>query len=140
MRRFFAADGTFLKGRFIQQLLLTVGIDSNGNSLVLAWAIVKSENEDSWRYFFKHLIRAIPEIEEEATVLISDRDKGLEAADDELGDRIIRAICVYYLMDNFTTRYSRTLKPLFWRIYQANSKVRFDFLIDKLRKVNKLTT
>jgi hypothetical protein len=36
MRRFFAADGTFLKGRFIQQLLLAVGIDANGNGLILA--------------------------------------------------------------------------------------------------------
>jgi hypothetical protein len=89
MRRFFAADGTFLMGRFIQQLLLAVGIDSNRNSLVLAWAIIESENEDSWRYFFNHLVRAIPEIEEEATMFISDRDKDLGAADDELGDRII---------------------------------------------------
>jgi hypothetical protein len=36
MRRLFAADGTFLKGRFIQQLLLAVGVDSNRNGLVLA--------------------------------------------------------------------------------------------------------
>jgi transposase-like protein len=122
MRRLFAADGTFLKGRFIQQLLLAVGVDSNGNGLVLAWAVVESENKDSWRYFFKHLVRAIPEIKEEATVFISDRDKGLGAADDKLGDRVIRAICAYYLIDNFTTQYSCTLKPLFWRICRANLK------------------
>jgi len=90
-----------------------MGINANRNGLVLAWAVVKSENEDSWRYFFKHLIRAIPEIEEEATIFISDRDKGLGAADNELGDGIIRAVCAYYLMDNFTTKFSRTLKPLF---------------------------
>ena len=139
MRRFFAADGRFLKGRFIRQLLLAVGVDSNGNGLVLAWAVVESENEDSWYYFFKYLVRAIPEIEEEATVFISDRDKGLGAADDELGDRVIRVICAYHLIDNFTTRYSRTLKPLFWRICRANSKARFDSLIDKLREINKYT-
>jgi transposase-like protein len=40
-------------------LLLAVGIDANGNGLVLALA-VESENEDSWR---KHL--AILEIKEE---------------------------------------------------------------------------
>ena len=135
-RRFFACDGTFLKGRFIQQLLLAVGIDANGNGLVLAWAVVESENEDSWRYFFKHLIRAIPEIEEKETVFISDRDKGLGAADDELGDRIIRAVCAYHLMDNFATKFSRTLKPLFWSIARANSKARFETLIDELREVN----
>jgi transposase-like protein len=56
MLRIFAADGTFLKGRFIQQLLLAVGVNANGNTLILARAIVKSENEDSWQYFFTNLI------------------------------------------------------------------------------------
>jgi hypothetical protein len=58
-------------------------------------------------------VRAIPEIKEEATVFISDCDKGLKAADDKLGDKVIRAICAYYLINNFTTQYSRMLKPLF---------------------------
>ena len=74
---------------------------------------MKSENEDSWRYFFKHLIRAIPEIEEEATIFISNCDKGLGAADNKLRDRIIKAVCAYHLMDNFTTKFSCTLKLLF---------------------------
>jgi hypothetical protein len=119
-------------------LLLAVGIDANGNRLVLAWAVVESKNENSWRYFFKHLIRAIPEIKEEETMFISDRNKGLSATDDKLGDKVIRAVCAYYLMDNFTTKFSRTLKPLFWRICRANLKARFESLIDKLRKINEL--
>jgi hypothetical protein len=98
----------------------------------------RKREEDSWRYFFKHLVLAIPEIAEEETVFISDRDKGLGAADDELGDRIIRAICAYHLIDNFTTKFSRTLKPLFWRIFRVNSKARFEALIDELQEINSL--
>jgi transposase-like protein len=93
MRRFVAVDGTFLKGRFIQQLLLAVSIDANGNTLILAWAVVESENEESWRYFFEHLRESIPEISEEMCVLTSDRDKGIAAAEEELGQYIVRAIC-----------------------------------------------
>ena len=85
--------------------------------MVLAWAVIKSKNEESWCYFFKHLIHTIPEIKEEATVFISDCDKGLGATDDELRDRIIRVVCTYHLIDNFTTKFSRTLKLLFWSIY-----------------------
>ena len=107
--------------------------------MVLAWAVVESENKDSWRYFFKHLIRVIPEIEEEETVFISDRDKGLSATDNKLRDKVIKAVCTYYLIDNFTTKFSRILKPLFWRIYRANLKARFESLIDELRKINELT-
>ena len=75
--------------------------------------MVESENEDSWRYFFRHLVLAIPEFATEPTIFILDRDKGLDATDDELGQNIIRAICAQHLKENFTTKFSRTLKPLF---------------------------
>jgi len=52
-----------------------VGVDANGNILLLAWGIVESENEYSWRYFLQHLKQALPE--SESMTLISDRDKGL---------------------------------------------------------------
>ena len=90
--------------------------------MVLAWAVIESKNEESWHYFFKHLIRVILEIKKETTVFISDHDKSLGAADDKLRDRIIRVVCTYYLIDNFTTKFSYTLKLLFWSIYQANLK------------------
>jgi hypothetical protein len=71
-------------------------------------------------------------------VFISDRDKGLRAVDDELGENILRAVCVQHLKDNFTTRFSCTLKPLFWRIVRVNSVARFDSVIEELQKVNPL--
>jgi hypothetical protein len=49
----------------------------------------------------------------EETVSISDDDKDLGAADDELGDRIIKSVCVCHLIDNFITKFSRTLKTTF---------------------------
>ncbi len=59
--------------------------------MILAWVIVESENEDSWRYFFRHLVLAIPEVAKEETMFISDQDKGLVAADEELGKKMICA-------------------------------------------------
>lgn len=47
MMPFMAVDGTFLKARFVQTLLLAVGIDGNGKSLLLVWAVVESENTES---------------------------------------------------------------------------------------------
>jgi hypothetical protein len=46
-RPFVAVDGTFLKGRFQQILLLTVSINTNGKNLTLAWAVVESESRSS---------------------------------------------------------------------------------------------
>ena len=66
-------------------MLLIIGINANSNTLILAWVVVKSENKDSWRYFFEHLRESILEILEEMCVLISDRDKGITAVEEELG-------------------------------------------------------
>jgi hypothetical protein len=54
-------------------------------------------------FFFKHFITVIPKIEKEEIVFISDCNKGFKAIDNELEDYVIRAICAYYLIDNFTT-------------------------------------
>ncbi len=43
-RRFLAVDGTFLKARFVQSLLLAVTIDVNRQNTLLTWAVVKSES------------------------------------------------------------------------------------------------
>jgi hypothetical protein len=98
--------------------------------------VVESENEESWHYFFKHLAEAIPEIMDELCILISDRDKGIAAAEEELGQYIIWAVCCHHLKDNFTIKFSRTLKPLFWSIVNTNSISRFDALILKLCEAN----
>lgn len=86
IRPFMAVDGMFLKARFVQTLLLAVGIDGNGKKLLLAWAVVESENTESWTWFLTRLKHAIPQVLK--MTLISDRDKGLRAADRILGSNI----------------------------------------------------
>lgn len=134
MRPFIAVDGTFLKARFIQTLLLAVGIDGNGQILLLAWAVVESENTESWTWFLTCLRNAIPQIL--STTLISDRDKGLLAAEKILGVHVTRAICCFHLKENFVKRYTRALEHLFWSL--ANSKTHDEYAsrMSKLRDIN----
>jgi transposase-like protein len=99
-RRIIAVDGTFLTGRFKLTLLLAVGIDADGHNVILAWAVVESENTSSWEYFLRHLRRCIPEITSERCVFISDRDKGLVEADVLLGENCIRAYCCKHIEGN----------------------------------------
>jgi len=123
---FIAVDGMFLKTLFIQTLLLAVTIDSNGHTLLLAWAVVESENASSWEYFLLNLQLAIPEIITEATTLMSDRDKGLIAASYVLAPTVICAFCCQHLKDNFITRYRRGLASNFWAIAQAYSIAKYE--------------
>ena len=55
--KFVTADGTFTKSKFRQTLLFAVGIDGDNHVILLAWALVESENQDSWEYFLHNLIR-----------------------------------------------------------------------------------
>jgi len=46
-RPFVAMDGTFLKTRWGMTLLLAVGIYGNGETVILEWTVVESENTSS---------------------------------------------------------------------------------------------
>lgn len=80
-----------MKAHFILTLLLAVDIDANGENVLLAWAMVESENRDSWEWFFQHLRWSIPEISLEESTLISDRDKSLQEAERTLGRMVMVA-------------------------------------------------
>lgn len=132
-RYFIALDGTFLKSRYQQTLLLAVTIDTNGNNLLLAWAVVEAENNSSWEYFYLHLRTSIPEIDIEATTIISDRDKGLLLADRVLPATVTRAYCCQYLKENFITKFGRALEVLFWKTARAKDIDSFELAIQEIQ-------
>ncbi|GJT83440.1 transposase, MuDR [Tanacetum coccineum] len=44
-------DGCFLSGTYLGWILTAVGVDPNNGIYTLAYAIVESENKDSWKWF-----------------------------------------------------------------------------------------
>jgi transposase-like protein len=98
-----AVDGTFYKARFILTLLLAVGLDANGENVILAWALVESENGDSWRWFLDHLRWSIPSFFSAVeSTLVSDRDKGLKEVEARIGGGVVLAHCCHHIKENFT--------------------------------------
>lgn len=85
--------------------MLAVSIDADGQNVILAWAVVESENQDSWEYFLRLLRRCIPEIISERCVFISDRDKGLVEADVLLRENCVRAYCCKHIEGNLKDAY-----------------------------------
>jgi len=138
LRRIVAADGTFLTGRFVLTLLLAVGIDANGHNVILAWAVVESENRDSWEYFLRLLRRCIPEITSVPCVFISDRDKGLQEADAVLGRNCLRAYCCRHIEGNLKDKFGGKagLLALFWKAASARLPSGFDHYIGKIAAIN----
>ena len=54
-----ALDGTFTKNKFRQILLFAVSLDPNNEIVLLAWALMESESENSWRLFLGRLARYV---------------------------------------------------------------------------------
>ena len=118
-------DGAHLRGAFVHTLLLATGTDAENQTVILAWAIVESVTESAWRWFLRLLGDSIGYIDTERTVIISDRDKGLESALDELPEAG-RAVCVQHLSENVKTRYGIAARKLFMDATYALTRQEWD--------------
>ena len=75
-RKFISVDGTFLSGPNKGTLLTAVSQDGKDQLVLLAFAIVESENSSSWKYFLENLNEHF-NINTSSTIIMSDRDSGL---------------------------------------------------------------
>ena len=92
-------DSTFTKEIFSLTVLLKVSVDADNHAVMIAWALAEGESESSLRLFLSHLHAAIPNINSPLTTIMSDRHKGLCAADDEI-PLANRAFCIKHISRN----------------------------------------
>ncbi|XP_016747146.1 uncharacterized protein [Gossypium hirsutum] len=92
-----------LFGLSIHILLIAVAQDGNENVLPIAFAIVESENSESWAYFIQNLRRHV--VREDNICIISNRSKGLVATirQSEVPWRSVYCIC--HIAVNFHNQY-----------------------------------
>ncbi|XP_060960983.1 uncharacterized protein LOC133031490 [Cannabis sativa] len=88
-------DGTFLKTRFGGTILVAVAYDANNQLFPIAFAIVDSENHDSWKYFLQKLKEAIGEVEN--LVFVSDRHQSIEHAVEVIFPEACHCACYKYI-------------------------------------------
>lgn len=68
-------DGCFLKNNMKGQLLAAVGRNANNQFYPVAWAVVETENIDSWLWFIRKLKSDLKLQDGDGFTLISDRQK-----------------------------------------------------------------
>ncbi|GJU93425.1 transposase, MuDR, MULE transposase domain protein [Tanacetum coccineum] len=66
-------DGAFMKGPFLGQVLVVVGLDSNNGIYPLAYALVEAESKSSWCWFLQCLGDDIDLHPNSNFIFISDR-------------------------------------------------------------------
>jgi hypothetical protein len=84
-------------------LIFACALDGNQQVLLLAWALVPSENQENWEYFLNLLSKAYLPCFAQGFVIISDRDKGLVLATEKVLPNVAHAKCCYYIQDNLVS-------------------------------------
>ncbi|XP_073130876.1 uncharacterized protein [Henckelia pumila] len=105
-------DGCFLKTNYGGQLLVAIGGDGNENIFPISMAVVQVENFDTWRWFISELLE---DIGFGIWTFISDRQKGLLEALNELAPECEHRFCVRHLYQNFARKLPGVeLKGMLW--------------------------
>ncbi|XP_071927409.1 uncharacterized protein [Coffea arabica] len=131
-------DGCFLKSPFGGQLLTALGRDANENMFPISFAVVEVENYDSWSWFLWELISQIGRGNKGvAYIFISDRQKGLVHAIEELFLESEHRFYLKHMFENFKQRFkNQDLRNMFWEVAVATSMPEHETAIANLARAD----
>ncbi len=135
-RKIITVDGTFLSGPNKGTLLIAVAQDGKDQLVLLAFAIVESENLDSWSFFIRNLNIHF-NINFSNHLLISDRDHGLILSIRNILPNIVRRVCVRHLSKNLKNSFRDSrLHDCFWKAVYTYENSNFDSIMDVMKNLN----
>jgi MULE transposase domain len=114
MAKYICADATHLTGKYKCVLMSASTLDANGRLVILAQAVLPTENTVCWLFFFQHLKES--GLANNIDFFISDHDKGLIKAVATNFPGVHHAKCLRHLAENFKKKFgeekSTVLKQL----------------------------
>ncbi|XP_073132219.1 uncharacterized protein [Henckelia pumila] len=102
-RPFIGVDGCHLKVPHGGMLLSAVGVDPNNNNFPIVIAIVNNESGETWGWFLSLLKLDLNIEKENEWTFMSDKQKGLIQAFNEVFPRAEHKYCARHLHGNFKT-------------------------------------
>ncbi|KAK2447979.1 hypothetical protein QL285_007283 [Trifolium repens] len=131
-------DGCFLKGYFGGQLLIAVGRDANNHTFVIAYAVVDVENKDNWKWFLELLHEDLGDYNRHGWQFVSDMQKGLIPALQEVMPGVEHRFCVMHLWKNFIKMFKdKQLRDIVWVCARSTTPQQFKTEMEKLKAINK---
>ncbi|XP_031130170.1 uncharacterized protein LOC116031942 [Ipomoea triloba] len=139
-RKIIGVDGCYLKSKFGGQLLTAVGIDGNDNIFPLAYAIVELETKESWSWFLE-LLRVdlkISREDEHQLIFISDKQKGLLPAFEDVLPYATHRFCVRHLHGNMKLAgfVGKALKDGLWAAAKATTVNSFNDAMGEIKNMD----
>ena len=102
-----AVDGTFLKCKYGGTLLTAATMDGNSKIFPLAFSIVDSENDASWKWFFEQLKLSFGD--REGLVIISDRHISIPNGVLDVFPTVQYCVCVEHLLKSVKLSFKDSL-------------------------------
>ncbi|XP_024026491.1 uncharacterized protein LOC112093061 [Morus notabilis] len=127
-------DDTSLKNEFSGTLLLSAVLDADNHIFPLGFAIVDSENDSSWEWFFERLKEAIRTREE--LVIISDRKSSIPKAVEKVFSDASHEFCMQHLLRNLNSNFKSVhVDAIFYRCAKTYRKEDFGYFMRQLEAV-----
>lgn len=118
-------DACHTKNRkYPTQLFLATLLDGSAKIVILAWAIAPSETKENWIWFLELLQVAIHGINAVDIPLMSDRQKGLLPAVQQVFPDKIHSHCAHHLKGNVRTNFGKRAATFFISCVYAKTKQR----------------
>lgn len=121
-------DGCHLKGPHSGVLLAAIGIDANNCMFHVAYAVVEGETKKSWTWFFQSVQQDLGIYDQPMWTFISDKQKGLLPAFEDVFLNVHHRFYVIHLHSNFKFAgyKSKAHKDMLWKAAQACNVPHFE--------------
>jgi hypothetical protein len=127
-------DGTFIKNATGGVLLVACVKDGNNSICVVGVSVVSCENEDNWHWFLEKLRE---HLDHDPAFIISDREKGLIKAVDDIFVGVHHAYCFRHIMENFNRKFKdQQLRKLAAKLVRAETEHEFQATSRVLKQLN----
>ncbi|KAL4346616.1 hypothetical protein GQ457_17G004420 [Hibiscus cannabinus] len=133
-------DGCFLKGLIKGQLLTAVARDGNDQMFPIAWAVISGQEDTyNWKWFLELLMNDLDIVDEIGLTIISDMQKGLMKAINDLLPFVEQRMCARHIYARWGKRFKDPeLKLLFWICAKSPNQQEFLKHMEVLKKKNEV--
>ncbi|XP_019101868.1 PREDICTED: uncharacterized protein LOC109133315 [Camelina sativa] len=122
-------------GKYLGTPLTATTQDGNFQIFPIAFAVVDTENDESWEWFFKKLSCVIPD--DDSLSIISDRHKSIGKAIKKVYPKSSRGICTYHMYKNILVRFKgRAEFALVKKAANAFRLIDFQTTFDQIEAMN----
>jgi hypothetical protein len=127
-----ALDACHTKGNYKGVIMTATSLSGDDKSLILAFAICPTENQEYWSFFISALEKSFELKKLKGLVILSDREKGLSRAVEEGIPSASHSFCVYHIEKNIKVKFKKDTGGIIWKAAKALNINEFESCLERL--------